>query len=107
MEIHHFPQVQIHGNHATIREDGRYIDLGFYDREGNFEWSPEGVARRDMLVSKLGAEIDVSSQEQLDIDPSPIVDESASVTLDDDPEFAKARARSAARNSKKPAKGSK
>ena len=51
MEIHHFPQVQILGNHAKIREGRQYIDLGFYNSDGTFEWSPEGAARRDALLA--------------------------------------------------------
>jgi hypothetical protein len=50
VEIHHFPQVQILGNHAKIREGQHYIDLGVYNSDGTFEWSPEGVRRRAEIL---------------------------------------------------------
>jgi hypothetical protein len=96
VEIHHFPQVQILGNHAKIREGRQYIDLGFYNSDGTFEWSPEGAARRDALLSP---EV-VLDEEEAPVQEAPVA---AQDPLSDD--LAAARERNAARHKKQNRRG--
>lgn len=51
MEIHQFPEVQIVGNDAHVREGSTYVHLGAYSGD-NFIWSDEGHSRREKILKE-------------------------------------------------------
>lgn len=91
MNILDFPAVQILGLNATVRDGDKYTHLGMYNLDGSFEWSPEGLLRRDALLQE-----EVKEPEPAPVAEVLIVDPEAKLQA----ELAEARARNEVRRKK-------